>query len=139
MLDGDGAEPPGVEGSDRDAEGNVSFSLVCVKNHSLTHHRNAGKVPKRPSAEHRPSDHSTLQKKSWDGSEDVVTPYDVGIPSPTLTPPPLPKAGGNEHPTQKVMQAVSRAITNEPLPRPPPSSGSTFPPSSLFVNPKPTD
>ena len=39
MLGGEGAGPPGDEGSDRGAEGNVSLFLVYLKNHSLTHLR----------------------------------------------------------------------------------------------------
>ena len=95
MLGGDGAGSPGDKGSDRGAQGNVSFFLVYVKNLSLTLYRNAGKVIKRPSPKHKPSDHDTPQKKGWDAGGDVVIPYDVGTRPPVPTPP-LPKTGGNE-------------------------------------------
>ena len=128
-MDGDGAGPPGDEGSDRGTQGNVSLFLVYVKNHSLTqHNRNAGKVAqvtKRPSTKHVPSDHGTPQRKSEDGG-DVIIPYDVEFPPLVPTLPPPSKVGGNERPTHKVTQVVGSGATNEPSLRPPPSVGSTF-------------
>jgi len=140
VLGGEGAGPPGDEGSDRGAQGNVSLFLVYVKNLSLTDpHRNAGKiaqVKKRPSAKRTPSDRGTPQKKSEDGGGYMVIPYDVGASPPVQTLSPPPKAGGNERPTHKIMQVVGSRTTNESSLRPSPSTGSTFPhlPSSLIQN-----
>ena len=53
-------------------------------------------------------------------------------PPPVSTLQPLPKVGGNERSTHN----VGGGITNEPSLRPLPSTSSTFPSSSLFVNPK---
>ena len=60
---------------------------------------------------------------------------DIPPPMPTLLL--LPKAGGNERPTHKAMEAVGSGTTDEPSLWPLPSVGSTFLSSSLFVNPKP--
>ena len=132
MLGGEGAGPPGDEGSDRGTQGNVSLFLVYAKNLSLTDpHRNAGRGPqatKRPSTKRAPSDRNTPLKKSEDRGGDVVipTPYDLDIPPPVPTLSPPLKTGGNERPTHKGMKAVGDGTTNEPSPRPPPSACSAF-------------
>jgi len=138
-LGGEGAGPPGDGGSDQGAQGNVSLFLVYVKNLSLTHlDRNSGKavqVTKRPSTKRTPSDHDIPRKKGEDGG-DVIIPYDVEITLPVPTPSPPLKAGGGGPPTHKVMRVVGSGTINEPSPRLPPSTGSTFPylPSSLIQN-----
>ena len=59
-------------------------------------------------------------------------------PPPVSTLPAPSKAGGNERPTRKVVQAVGGAITDKPSLWPLPSVSSTSPLSSLFLNLKPT-
>ena len=69
------------------------------------------------------------------GKDEKVPKPETPLPLPTLPAP--SKARGNGRPTHKVVQAVGGGTTNEPSLWPLPSAGSTFPPFSLFANPKP--